>query len=140
MNGGGGADPTPSFAYSEAFERVFPFYLTIGMTYDQFWRDDPELVKYYRDAFSLKQQLREQEIWLQGAYMAEAIGAVFSSKKNKVRYPQQPHGYLGKPKMSKKDRKIEEEKADARAKTSMEMWMVNINRKFEKKGGEGNGS
>lgn len=110
------------------------------MTYDQFWRDDPELVKYYRDAFSLKQQLREQELWIQGAYISEAIGAVFSGKKNKSHYPQQPHGYLGKPKMSKKDKKIEEAKADARAKTSMEMWMVNINRKFEKKGGEGNGS
>ena len=136
---GSGDAPTPHFAYTEAFEKAFPQYLAMGMTYDQFWNEDVELVKFYREAFQLKQQLKEQDLWLQGAYFCEAINSCFSDPKKPKSYPAEPFGYLGKRKS--KQKKIEQEQqSDNKAKAVMEMFMVNINKKFEKKGGEENGS
>ena len=43
------------------------------MTYEQFWEQDCELVKYYRKAAQIKQGLRNQDAWLQGAYFYEAL-------------------------------------------------------------------
>lgn len=113
--------------------------MVMGMTYDQFWNDDVELVKFYREAFQLKQQLKEQDLWLQGVYFCEAIGACFSDKKNKVTYPEKPHGYMGKRKAAHNEPTVEQ-KSDNKAKAVMEMFMVNFNKRFEKKGGEENGS
>lgn len=119
--------------------------MVMGMTYDQFWNDDVELVKFYREAFQLKQQLKEQDLWLQGAYFCEAISACFSDKKNKVTYPEKPHGYLGIKKAetaAQKSAKEELKKKQAYEKTKidMELWAARLERKFKKKGGEENGS
>ena len=43
------------------------------MTYEQFWEQDCELVKYYRKAAQIRQDLRNQDAWLQGAYFYEAL-------------------------------------------------------------------
>lgn len=136
---GSGDAPTPHFAYTEAFEKAFPQYLAMGMTYDQFWNDDVELVKFYREAFLLKQQLKEQDMWIQGAYFCEAIASCFADKKKPVHYPKEPHGYFEKHR-AEKQRLAKEQQSDNKAKAMMEMLMVSINKKFEKKGGEENGS
>jgi len=65
-----------SETFRETFERVFPFYLSIGMTYDQFWNDDVELVKYYREAYKMKQERMNEELWLQGLYIYKAVETV----------------------------------------------------------------
>ena len=82
-------------SYTQLFEEVFPFYLSIGMSYEQFWYKDPHLVVPYRKAHELRRQQRNQELWLQGAYFAHAINAtvgnMFSSKSTrKVDYPTEP--------------------------------------------------
>jgi hypothetical protein len=38
------------------------------MTYEQFWNQDCDLVKYYRKAAQIKQDLKNQNAWLQGLY------------------------------------------------------------------------
>ena len=55
------------------FEEVFPFYLSIGMTYEQFWEGQPSLVVFYRQADELNRRRRNQEMWLQGRYIYDAI-------------------------------------------------------------------
>lgn len=62
--------------YTEQFYNHFPFYLSIGMTYDQFWNDDCELVVYYRKANELRKARKNQELWLQGMYIYEALCCV----------------------------------------------------------------
>lgn len=57
------------------FEEVFPFYLSIGMTYEQFWEGQPSLVVFYRQADELNRKRRNQEMWLQGRYIYDAIGS-----------------------------------------------------------------
>ena len=113
------------------------------MTYEQFWEQDPELVKYYREAWKLKREMRNQDLWLQGAYIYEAILDAspvlhaFAKKGTKaIPYRDSPYEIYSK--RTVKEEKTREEKNDNKAKAMMEMMMVSINKKFEKKGGENN--
>ena len=116
------------------------------MTYDQFWNQDVCLVKAYREASKIKRDLRNQDLWLQGAYIYEAILDAapvlrfsFNKKPPKpIPYRDQPIDIHGRGR--KQDEKQEEplsveEKSDKKAKAMMEMFMVSINKKFEKKRG-----
>ena len=70
-----------------------PYYLSLGMTYDQFWFGEPEMVVAFRKADSLQRKRRNQELWLEGVYMAEALQATVGnmfSKGAKHQYPSEP--------------------------------------------------
>ena len=47
--------------------------MSIGMTYDEFWERDVCLVGVYRKAAELRDRRRNQELWLQGMYIYEAL-------------------------------------------------------------------
>lgn len=59
--------------YTDAFEDLFPQYLAIGMTYDEYWNGNPYLVVDYRKAHKAKQEQRNWEMWLQGLYFFNAL-------------------------------------------------------------------
>lgn len=118
------------------------------MTYEQFWDDDVDLVKYYRKSWKLKQQIKNQDYWLQGAYVYDAMLRVspilnpFAKKGTKpVPYLEQPYDLFGKGKSPEETQKkaAAEKKSDNKAKAIMEMWMLSVNKKFEEKGGGKNG-
>lgn len=69
-------NPASSPTYSTVFDEVFPYYLSIGMTYDQFWDQDCLLVKAYRKADQLRNQRKNEELWLQGMYIYDAFCCV----------------------------------------------------------------
>ena len=56
--------------------KALPYYLAIGMPYELFWNGDPDLVKTYREAHELRNQYRNQEMWVQGIYVLRAIKTV----------------------------------------------------------------
>lgn len=60
-------------------EEAFPYYFSIGMTYEQYWDASPHLVCAYRQADAYKQDRYSQEAWLQGLYIYNAFGAVISN-------------------------------------------------------------
>jgi hypothetical protein len=64
---------TTDKSYSQVFEEMFPVYLALGMTADQYWHDDCMLARAYREADEIRQRRRNQELWLQGMYVYEAI-------------------------------------------------------------------
>lgn len=120
------------------------------MTYDQFWNQDVELVRAYREANKIRRDLKNQDMWMQGAYIYEAILDAapalrfsFSKKPPKpIPYREQPYELRTgqwKQEAGKSEELTRQEKSDKKAKAMMEMFMVSINKKFEKKGGEGNG-
>lgn len=97
------------------FEEVFPFYLSIGMTYEQFWEGKPSLVVFYRRANDLRRKERNQELWLQGRYIYEAIGSfaeilpAFPKKGAKVHpYMEEPYPITVAEAMYRKERKEKE--------------------------------
>lgn len=47
--------------------------MSIGMTYDEFWNQDVALVRAYRKAHELRRRWQNEQCWLQGAYIYEAL-------------------------------------------------------------------
>lgn len=47
--------------------------MSIGMSYEAFWDGDVDMVKMYREAAELRDKRRNQELWLQGMYIYEAL-------------------------------------------------------------------
>lgn len=118
------------------------------MTYEQFWEQDVELVKFYREAWQLKQQVRNQDLWLQGAYIYEAILDAapvfhpFAKKGTKpVPYREQPYELFTKKTVkTEAEQDAEDKRERQKVKAMLQAWAIEVNNKFEKKGGEENGS
>ena len=119
---------SPFLTYTEQFYEVFPYYLSIGMTYEQFWDGDPNLVKYYKQADEMKTERKNQELWLQGLYVYEALCDVapilqaMAKKGTKARpYPEQPYAITEK--QRKREIEERERKVADKGKRMMEMFM-----------------
>ena len=87
------------------------------MTYDEFWNQDVKLVEVYRKAMELREKRRNQELWLQGMYIYEALCDAsplfrFSMKKGVVK----PEPYAKEPYPITAAEVREREERDARAK------------------------
>ena len=84
---GGDVTPTKKLSYTEIFESECPFFMAIGMTYHEFWFEDSYLVRYYREAHNYKRKIRNEEMWVEGMYIAKAVGCALSDKN---KYPEKP--------------------------------------------------
>ena len=63
------------------------------MSFEQFWCDSPELVIAYRKADEIKKRRANEELWLSGIYMMEALASTVGnmfSKGSKHEYPSEP--------------------------------------------------
>ena len=110
------------------------------MTYEQYWDMDCELVRFYRKAAQIKQDLRNQEAWLQGAYFYEAlvdaspVFRAFAKKGTKpTPYRKEPYDLFSRNNEDKR-RKVQENN-DNKARAYMEAFAMAINKKFDGKGG-----
>lgn len=139
---GGTGRPSPILRYSEKFEELCSYYMSLGMTYHDFWDGDCAMVKYYREAEEIKRERRNSELWLQAAYIYEALldaSPVFNplSKKNKpfpFRSEPIPITHSG----SKQHEERQKKKRLENGKEAMRAMMAAINTRFKekKKGGE----
>jgi hypothetical protein len=106
-----GAEKVEAPSVTEIFESVFPYYLAMGMTYEQFWLDDPLLVKAYRKADEIRKRRMNEELWLNGIYMTEALASTVGnmfSKGQKHQYPSEPKPITRE---EVEERRIREQKA-----------------------------
>ncbi len=118
---------------TETFEENFPFYLAIGMSSAEYWSGDPSLVRYYRKAYKIKQEEINNNAWLQGLYVYDAISTALHNalrgKNSKAKeYAKQPYNFENKKKSElekAKEVEVEQEKALA--------WMENFVRINNKK-------
>lgn len=125
----------PHSTYTEQFYEMFPYYLSIGMTPEQYWDGDCTLVKYYRQAEELRNEKRNQELWLQGMYIYEAICDVSPILHAFAKKGAKPHPYPSKPyaiseKQIRKEREERERKIAEKGKRFMEALMQSTNKRF----------
>ena len=116
------------------------------MTYKQFWEDDPMLAKYYRKADELRTDRKNQELWLQGLYVYEAICDIapilqMGAKRGTKAQPYPDRPYAITEKQRKREAEEREKQNALKAKRFMEALMLSHNSKFkkdtsDKKGGE----
>ena len=127
---------SPFLTYTEQFYEAFPYYLSIGMSAEQFWDGDPNLVKYYRQADEMRIERKNQELWLQGLYIYDALCDVapilqaMAKKGTKARpYPEQPYPITEK--QRKRDIAEKERTIANKGKRFMEQLMKATNKRFE---------
>ncbi len=130
------------FFLTKQFNKCCPFFISIGMTYEQFWYGDPTIANMYLEAFKLKEQ-REAEktkwiTWEQGLYVYEAICDVapvlraFSKATKPLPYPEKPYATKEKEKEDKKIKKLEEERDKYRTQIFFQNWVNSMKGKFSK--------
>lgn len=101
----------------------------MGMTYEDYWERDCQLVKAYRKASELHRDRLNTEHWLQGAYIYEALcnvspilHAFAKSGTKPIPYPDKPYA------LTKEE--IEEERQQARIRSkriAFENWANQLN-------------
>jgi hypothetical protein len=105
------------------------------MTPEQYWDGDPLLAKYYRQADELKQKRKNQEMWLQGMYIYEAlcdVAPIFHAfaKKGTKPTPYSDHPYSITAKEREDEKKLQEKRDREKARRYMEAQMAKINKRF----------
>lgn len=111
----------------------------MGMPSAEYWDGDGWLVKAYRKANKLKQEMANEGAWLQGAYFYEALSRIspilhaFAAKGVK------PHPYMEKPyDFGQQNQKTDDERLED-GKNWMMAFAESFNQSFKKKRGEMNG-
>ncbi|MBQ1575091.1 MAG: hypothetical protein IIZ78_28510 [Clostridiales bacterium] len=84
-------------------------YIVYGMTWEQFWYGDPWMVTAYKEAHVMRRRMKNEEMWVEGAYQYDAVKAVIASSfgKQQVRYTAKPFEIFEKTKLEKKAEKRE---------------------------------
>lgn len=75
------------------YKNVLPQHLAIGVPEERIFEGTPNDLKPFMDAYKLKQEMRDEEMWMQGQYMLMAISHVVSrmgEKGKKINYPDNP--------------------------------------------------
>lgn len=114
------------------------------MSYQDFWDGDPDMVRFYRDKHRHEMERRNTELWLQGAYVYEAILSAmpafnfFGKKRKPVPYRDEPMPLTGGEKKKSEDRKAE--KQLNAGKQFVEAWAAAVNASRKKKEEQTNGS
>lgn len=129
-----GASPESGETPGEVFERMLPTYMAFGMTPDEYWNGDCMLAKAYREADEIRQRRRNQELWLQGMYVYEAILDcapllnAFSKRPKPQPYSSEPYPITPQEVREKKER---ERKAQyERMKSFVNGWAARVNQQM----------
>lgn len=133
------------FLYKK-FEEVCPYFIAMGMTYEQFWKEDITMTKAYLKAYKMRQDIKEWNIWKQGMYIYEALCDVspvlhaFSKKGTKpLPYSKTPYGYeeyeqkiKQKEEKNKEPNKQEVENERLKAQIFFSNWARAVKKQFNK--------
>lgn len=110
------------------------------MSYDEFWLENPYRVVAYRKAHKIKQEMRNHEMWTQGAYFYESLANTSVLFRDLIKGTPKPKPYPSKPYGIEEREKTEEEKEEAaanerlRAKIHFDMLFKQMGKRFNKAG------
>jgi hypothetical protein len=62
---------------------MFPYYLSLGMSYEEYWLMSPGLKKAYRQAEMYRREQKNYDAWLQGLYIHRAVSSSMSHLSSK---------------------------------------------------------
>lgn len=122
-------------SYTKIFEEQCPFFMAIGMSYQEFWYEDCWIAKYYLKAYKIRKEQINEQLWLQGMYVYEAIIDAspllhaFSKKGTKaLKYSKEPYPLYEK---TEKEKEVEVKKEREKAKLFFEKWAKKVNKNVE---------
>lgn len=125
---------------TETFEELCPIFMSYGMSYDEYWHSSPYRAKFYLKAHKLKVKQKDEELWMQGMYIYEALCDVspilhaFSKKGTKpLPYSSRPYLDSVRAIQTKEQQEREKKNAELIARLHFERWAQNTKKHFEKK-------
>lgn len=138
---GGESKGFAALSYTEVFYTHLPYYLAIGMSYDLYWNGDCRLTECYRRAEEIKQRQRNQDLWLQGMYIYEALCDVspilqaFAKKGTKpTPYSSEPYAITAKQVQEKREK--QEQLRFEKTKAKMAAWAAKTNAQIAVRAGK----
>lgn len=135
-------DSLAPLAYTKTIYNHFPYYLSIGMTEQQYFDGDSCLVIHYRQADKIRKQRQNEFAWIQGMYIYDAILSTSPALRaiggsEPIPYREEPYPItqeeIEKAEEKRRVATFEAKKAEMIAKAAA------INRNFKEKDGEANG-
>ena len=129
-----------STSLTQLFEKACPIYMSYGMSYNDFWYGPAFMTTFYRDANKLKLRQQDENNWMIGMYVYEAILDcspvlhAFSKKGTKpLPYAEKP--YLTDVFETKTEAQKEQEKENERLKFLIQMnnWFRATEKQFKNK-------
>ena len=114
-----------------------------GMSYDEYWYGDAFRAKFYREAYEQKMKHKDEEFWMQGMYIYDALCRVspilhaFSKSGTKpLPYPEKPYTYDVKGKMSEEEKEQQIKNERLIAKLHFDKWARATAKQFENNNGK----
>ena len=99
----------------DLFDKICPYFMAIGMSYQDFWEGDVDMCNYYLEAHKIKQREKNEELWLQGYYFYTALLDVAPILQAFAKKGTKPSKYLERPlalsEEEEQERLLEKEKA-----------------------------
>ena len=141
-------EPQAARSYGDIFDELFPHYLAMGMTPEQYWDGESELKPAFRKAYGIRieneQRLADRANWYMGQYIIKALQAVpllvgglnVKSTTDLPEYPDMP--FLQKAEEMKKE-EVRKQKEEDQRKLAMAMLQASFerfNKNFLKKQAE----
>lgn len=112
-------------------------YLVMGMTADEYWNGDPQLVKSYREAEKIRKDRMNEQNWLMGMYVYDAmcrvapILHVFAPGGTKAHpYPEQPYA------LTVREQEDREEAKKRKAMEEAKRYMEQFAARYRESGGD----
>lgn len=145
-DGGSKGRPSPILRYGDKFEELCGYYMSLGMSYHDYWDGDSSMTKYYREMDERNRERKNFDLWLQGAYFYEALLDA-SPVYNPLSKQKKPFPYRSNPipittSESKNATERDKKKRMDNGKEAMRAMMASINKRFlenqkkREKGGE----
>ena len=130
-----------STSLTKLFEKACPIYMSFGMSYHDFWYGPAFMTTFYADAHKLRLRQQDENNWMLGMYVYEAILDcspilhAFSKKGTKpLPYAEKP--YLMEKFQEKTEAEKQQEIENERLKFTIQMnnWFHATKKQFENKG------
>lgn len=119
--------------YSERFEELAGWYMSIGMSYHDYWDGDADMPKYFRDKYKAENDIINYRLWILGSYIYEAIldasPALNPLMKDHTPVPYRANPFPLDDKEKQRLEKLEEKNKFNKAVSSMKGWAKSVNDK-----------
>ena len=131
-----GAEKSAPISEGDMIRKCAPFYLSIGMTPEEFFHGDAELCRYYRESDRLKRERANEDAWLQGLYIYHALQCVSPLYRDLVK-DHHPEKYMSEPLQlfapTKEEANKQEIQKQLEVRGKLQAWMDKVNRRMKGK-------
>ena len=125
---------------TKLFEHECPYYMSYGMSFNEYWYEDAYLTSFYRESYKLKMKHDDVFMWKQGMYIYEALCDVspilhaFSKKGTKpLQYRSKPMSEEDKTLQTEEEKETEKKNEQLKARVFFENWARATQKHFNNK-------